>query len=141
MHIYEHDARMTVDRSPKAIHYFEWYGDLIVAYRGVQIKLDRLASVFAADQPFASGRTSYRNALTGQVHHWSRGERIGVHVKTFAALPPRDRYAEAHGYRSACRLVAIVLVQTGGNSSATPQVALWESSQCCMIMPYLGSTN
>jgi UDP-2,3-diacylglucosamine pyrophosphatase LpxH len=107
--IYEDESRLTINRSPKSVHYLEWHRNLIAVHHGDTIKPERLPGVIAADQPEAWGRTTNRLAVTGHVHHHSRREYPGVHIESFGVLAPRDQYAESHGYRSDRSITAIVL--------------------------------
>lgn len=107
--LYEAEPRITVDRSPKSVAYYEYGRNLLGVHHGDLIKPERLPAVMAADQAQAWGRTSFRLWMTGHIHHASRREFPGVHVESFGVLPPRDQYAESHGYRSDRSLTAIVL--------------------------------
>lgn len=107
--VYELEPRLSIDRSPKAVHVYEWGQNLLAIHHGDTIKTDRLPLVIAADHAEMWGRTSHRLVLTGHVHHRSSKEHPGCHVETLGVLAPRDHYAESHGYRSDRSLIAIVL--------------------------------
>lgn len=107
--VYELEPRLSIDRSPKSVHVYEWGQNLLAVHHGDTIKTDRLPLVIAADHAQMWGRTNHRLVLTGHVHHASKKEHPGCSVETLGVLAPRDHYAESHGYRSDRILVAIVL--------------------------------
>lgn len=94
------EPRVIVDESPSAFHWFEFGKNLLGITHGHTVKAEKLATVMAADQPEAWGRTRYRAWLTGHVHHSSVKEYAGVTVETFRTLAAKDAWAHTSGYRA-----------------------------------------
>jgi len=108
-HMYERNARVTIDTRPTACHYFEFGQVLVGLHHGHSIKMEALPAVMAADQPAAWGRCSHRYWWTGHIHHQQVKEFPGCIVESFNTLAAKDAYAALHGYRAQRNMKCIVL--------------------------------
>jgi len=106
--LYENEPRVTVDKTPTGVHYFEWNRVLIGTHHGDKIKGEKLPSIMAHDRPEAWGRTAHRVWFTGHVHHESLKSFPGCKVETMEVLAPLDAYAAGAGYRGHRSMKAIV---------------------------------
>lgn len=110
--VYENEPRVTVDTSPKNVHYFQFGRNLIGTHHGDKIKMENLPLIMARDVPKAWGETQYRYWWTGHVHHGRRSsyaEVNGVPVESFRTVAPTDAWAHQHGYRPGREIQSIIL--------------------------------
>ena len=98
VHIVENDAD---------IHVEEYGRNLIVLHHGDRVKPDRLGHFIPAQFPEAWGRTKYRIALSGHLHHMKSQEVGGLMCESVGTMVPRDAYAVANGYWSQRALTSI----------------------------------
>ena len=98
--LYEREPRVTVLDTRAKINYLEHGKCLIALSHGDTIKMKDVPEITAADVPEIWGRTIYRHAYLGHVHHDSSKEGRGMSTESIRTLSPKDRYASHHGYRS-----------------------------------------
>jgi hypothetical protein len=113
-HIYDREARVTVDTSPAVFNYFRWGKVLIGCHHGHTCKADTLPGVMAADRAKDWGETLHRYWWCGHIHHASMREYAGVTVESFGTLAAKDAYAAAGGWRARESMTAIVLHREHG---------------------------
>jgi len=97
---FENNPRVVVDISP-AKHFMMTFGRvMIAATHGDELKPEQMAGFMAAHWPEDWGKTEFRYAYFGHVHHRSRGggENFGMIWETFQVLAARDAWHAAQGY-------------------------------------------
>ena len=104
---FEDEPRVTVDRSPRNTHVYQFGKNLIGTHHGDKIKMDRLAGVIADDYYEMWGQTNYRVIHTGHVHHDHIKEYPGMKAESHGILAPKDAYAANGGWRSKQSMKAI----------------------------------
>lgn len=97
---YENHKRVVVMPTGPTIHSFEFGANLIAWTHGDTIKMPAVPSVMACDFAQAWGRTKFRRAYTGHVHHDWVKEYPGCIVESTRVLPPGDYWHNSQGYRS-----------------------------------------
>ena len=108
--IYEHEPRVTVDRSPSPFHYYKHGLCLFGVCHGHEArKLEKLPLLMARDRPEDWGATKHRYWYTGHVHSDRVIDVEGTRVESFRVLPPSDAWAHGKGYRSEREMKALVL--------------------------------
>lgn len=97
--VYENEPRVIVFGNDSKFNFLEFGKNLIMVNHGDNINDNRLAGVMTRIAAEAWGRTKYRRAWTGHIHHKTRREHdSGVLIETFPILPPIDDYHSSHGY-------------------------------------------
>ncbi len=99
-HHYRDNPRVHIDTSPAHFWYHEWGKCLIMSTHGNNAKMKDLAAIMSVDMPEAWGRTLYRHAYTGHIHHDSRIELMGLTAESFRTMAPKDAWHAKQGYRS-----------------------------------------
>lgn len=114
--IYEDEERLTVDTSPRHVHYFSFGKCLIGTHHGNDIKMEKLPLVMANDRPEEWGDSLYRYWWTGHIHHRKElaKDYTGVSVESFRVLCPNDAWGDKKGYRPISDMKAIILHQDYG---------------------------
>ena len=88
-----HNAReITIDNSPDRRKYFEWQKNMFCHVHGDKINVDKLPLVMATEQPEMWGRTIYREAQTGDKHHFTAKDVMGTQVLKLPSLAGVDAY-------------------------------------------------
>ena len=105
---FENEPRVTVDRSPRNCHVYEFGKNLIATHHSDKIKPDKLPLVIATDWPQIWGRTTHRVVHTGHVHHDHKKEHPGMFTESHGILAPKDAYAASNGYRAMQSMKMIV---------------------------------
>jgi UDP-2,3-diacylglucosamine pyrophosphatase LpxH len=113
-HLYENEPRVSIDKSPRFFHYYEFGAVLLGTHHGDKVKKDKLLAVMATDMAEAWGRTTYRFVMVGHGHHEDRTEYPGGFVEMFGVLAASDAYAANHGYRSRRQMQALVFHREHG---------------------------
>lgn len=112
--LYESEPRVTVNRSPRHFHYFDFGKCLVGVHHGHGVKMEALPLLMATDMPELWGKTEHRYWWTGHIHH-DKGRRFdtqdfaGCRVESFRVLAPTDAWAENKGYRPARDMKAVIL--------------------------------
>lgn len=105
---YKDDPRVEIDMDPSPFWKFEWGTTLLAAAHGDRVRPDDFAGMVAAKWPEEWGRTRYRYALFGHVHHRSLGgEKYGMSWESFRTLAAKDDFHSAHGYVSIRSMVSV----------------------------------
>ncbi len=109
--IYEDEDRLTVDTSPRHVHYFSFGKCLIGTHHGHDIKMEKLPLVMANDRPEEWGDSLYRYWWTGHIHHQKimAKDYTGVSVESFRVLAPNDAWGDNKGYRPISDMKALIL--------------------------------
>lgn len=112
------EPRVEVDMSPAHFKFHEFGANMICMTHGDTVKLPDVPSRMAALAPEMWGRTKYRVAWTGHVHHgqtvWGKKEDSGAIAHSFGVLPPTDDYAASLGLTAHRELHAITFHRAGG---------------------------
>jgi hypothetical protein len=95
----------------------EFGRNMIVLHHGDRAKPERLAHFAAAQWPEIWGRTKYRLALSGHVHHDSAKDIGGMRFESVGTIIPRDAYSYSHAYSARRSLVSITLDKDQGEIS------------------------
>lgn len=103
------DDRVTVDVDPSRFWWWRFGANLLGATHGDAAKMKDLPMIMASSCPEDWGRTKYRYALTGHIHHQSAIEVGGVVVESFQSTAARDAWHAGMGFRSGRSMQAIVL--------------------------------
>jgi hypothetical protein len=114
---YRHEPRAHIPPTLSHRAYHEHGACLIGTTHGDRAHGEDLASIMAAEQPEAWGRTRHRYWLCGHVHHTRRQEYRGVIVESFRTLAARDSWHAAQGYVSGRDMHRIVYHRAHGESS------------------------
>lgn len=109
--IYEDEDRLTVDTSPRHVHYFSFGKCLVGTHHGHDIKMEKLPLVMANDRPEEWGNSLYRYWWTGHIHHQKvmAKDHTGVSVESFRVLCPNDAWGDGRGYRPISDMKSIIL--------------------------------
>lgn len=106
--LYEKNPRVQIDRNPGKFAYYGHGKTMLCVTHGDSIKIEKLPSVMAADQPSLWGSTEHRYGLTGHVHQDRVVELPGCKVESFRTLAARDAWASGQAYRSGRDMKAII---------------------------------
>ena len=114
---YEKDKRVKVfDNFNKFIH-FEWGNNFVVTHHGDKIRTRQLYEAITRDYAEQWGRTKYRFAWTGHIHHKQSEELGGLTWESWSVLPPPDAWHSASGYGSQRSISCVVLDKEHGEFS------------------------
>lgn len=96
------DVNVICDYAP---HQAELYGNsAILATHGDGLKKSRsLSSILSTQWPEMWGRSRFRYALVGHLHHLKEIDQDGIHVLQLSSLANLDRYHHQHAYSLAQR--------------------------------------
>jgi len=100
VHIVQNDADLHVE---------EYGRNMLVLHHGDRVKPQSLGHFVPAQYPEIWGRTKYRMALSGHIHHMRSQEVGGLLCESVGTFIPRDAYAVSHGYWAQRALVSITL--------------------------------
>lgn len=128
-------ADVTIDNGPQARKYYQYGKVMLMFTHGHKGKLSDYPLVMAAEQPKMFGRTQFREAHTGDKHHFRVEEYHGVKVRISPALCPpdawhadnhfvgADRAAEAFVWNESEGLICNAIYTVSGQKSPlTPSV-------------------
>jgi hypothetical protein len=114
---YRDVAGVTIIQDAGEFYVHEFGRNMLVLHHGDRAKPDRLVHFAAAEWPEIWGRTKYRLALSGHVHHEAVKEVGGMRFESVGTIIPRDAYAYSHAYSARRGLVSIVLHHDQGEIS------------------------
>lgn len=114
---YRSEPRVTVPPTTTHRAYYEHGAVLLGTTHGDTARGEQLASIMAAEQPEAWGRTRHRYWLCGHVHHLRRQEYRGVIVESFRTMAGRDSWHASQGYVSGRDMHRIVYHRDHGEAS------------------------
>lgn len=100
------DVTIIQDASDFYVH--EFGANMILLHHGDRAKPERLIHFAAAEFPEIWGRTKYRLALSGHVHHESAKEVGGMRFESVGTIIPRDAFAYTSAYSASRALISIV---------------------------------
>ena len=106
---FRNDERVDVDNDPSRFWWWRFGSNLLGATHGDMAKMKNLPMIMAATRPEDWGRTKFRYAMTGHVHHQSAIEVGGVVVESFQSTASRDAWHSAMGYRAGRSMQALVI--------------------------------
>jgi len=90
---------------------------MTLLHHGDRAKPERLVHFAAAEWPEIWGRTKFRIAISGHVHHETRKEIGGMVFESIGTIIPRDVHAFSHAYSARRGLVSITLDRDQGEIS------------------------
>jgi len=96
---------------------YEFGKNMVLLHHGDKAHPARLVQFAAAQWPEIWGRTKYRLALSGHVHHDTRKELGGMCFESVGTIIPRDAHAYQNAYSAHRCLVSIALDKTDGEIS------------------------
>jgi hypothetical protein len=99
------------------LHVEEYGRNMLILHHGDRVRAEQVAVFVPAQWPDIWGRTKYRLALSGHLHHQRSREIGGLICETVGTMIPRDAYAVSHGYWSQRALVSITLDKDRGEIS------------------------
>lgn len=109
--LYLHNKRCNVFKGDNPFQYFH-KGEVLLGFaHGHTCKLSSLPGKMADDQYKLWGKSTYRQWITGHVHHnsWQQfKEHPGCAVETVGIIPPKDAYAHGGGYGAGRGIQGIV---------------------------------
>ena len=111
---YRNEPRVTIEDSANEFYVYEFGKNMVLLCHGDKVNGDKLALFAASTYAEIWGRTTYRRALTGHVHHRRAIQAGGMLIESIETIIPKDAYAAAHGYSSMRALVSIVLDRNEG---------------------------
>lgn len=115
--LFENEPRAVFDVSRPLFRHYE-YGNVMLSYHhGDKVKKDNMPLLMATDEPEMWGRTKYREAVTGHIHHETVKEVMGVRVVSLSTLGAQDAYHYSKGYRSLSATTASVFHRVYGQLS------------------------
>ncbi len=124
---FERDERVEVDLDPSYFFVYEFGKTMIAAAHGDTMPPAKFISLMAAKWPEIWGRTRYRYAMLGHVHHKSKSsdEEGGAVWETFQCLAPKDSFHSTHGYISHRNMTAITHHRDSGERFRTVRNIDW----------------
>lgn len=114
---YRDVAGVAIIQDAGEFYVHEFGRNMLVLHHGDRAKPDRLVHFAAAEWPEIWGRTKYRLALSGHVHHEAAKEIGGMRFESVGTIIPRDAYAYSNAYSARRALVSIVLHHDQGEIS------------------------
>lgn len=109
--LYLHNKRVTVLKGDDPFQYIHRGKVLLGFAHGHTCRMPSLPGKMADDQAVLWGQTTYRQWITGHVHHnqWLQyKEHPGCKVESVGIIPPKDAYAHGGGYGADRTLQALV---------------------------------
>jgi len=92
--VYEDEPRVTIDTSPRNIHYFHFGRCMIATTHGDKLKKPAdIPLIMATDRQDMWAASDHRYIWTGHVHHDQAKDFHGCKWESFRILPPVDAYA------------------------------------------------
>ena len=114
---YDKDKRVKVfDNFSKFIS-FEWGKNFVVTHHGDKIRTRQLYEAITRDYAEQWGRTKYRFAWTGHIHHKQSEELGGLTWESWSVLPPPDSWHAGSGFGSQRSISCVVLDKEHGEFS------------------------
>jgi len=106
---FHNNDRVEVDTSASPFWVYEWGTTMLAATHGDKAKIQDMPMIMAATEPAMWGRTRYRYAAGGHIHHKERFAKTvgGMMCETFEVLPPPDAWHAGMGYGSGRSMTAI----------------------------------
>jgi len=114
---YRNDPRVTIEDSANEFYIYEFGANMVLLCHGDKVNGDKLSMFAASNYPETWGRTKYRRALTGHIHHRRAVQAGGMLIESIETIIPKDAYAHSHGYTNMRALVSIVLDKDQGEIS------------------------
>lgn len=99
--VYRNNSRLTIQKGDNPFQYVHRNKVLLGFAHGHTCKLSSLPGKMADDMAVLWGQTTFREWITGHVHHnsWQQfKEHPGASVRTVGIIPPKDVWAHGSGY-------------------------------------------
>jgi hypothetical protein len=103
---FENNPRVTVDDDPSDFWFYEHGLVMLAANHGHKTKPEKLPGIMASYRPKMWGRTKFRRAFSGHIHHTKSGEHDGARWETLRTVAPKDSFAHQHGYSAGRELIS-----------------------------------
>ena len=97
---YENEPRVYIETSPNKFYYHQHGAVMLAATHGDTVKPQMMQGIMASDKAEMWGRTQFRYAHMGHIHHKTLRDEAGVAVETHRVLQPNDLHSHVSGYRS-----------------------------------------
>lgn len=114
---YARDKRVKVFDNFNKIITFEWGKNFVVTHHGDKIRTRQLYEAITRDYAEQWGRTKYRFAWTGHIHHKQSEELGGLTWEAWSVLPPCDSWHSANLYGAQRSISCVVLDKEHGEFS------------------------
>lgn len=113
---FHNNERVDIDLSPSRFFFYEWGLTMIAGTHGDCAKIQEMPGVMAARQPDMWGRTRFRYAYGGHLHHKQGFNKFnhGAYCETFEILAPGDAYHASYAFGAGRSMQAITYSKTGG---------------------------
>ncbi len=108
---------VTIVEDASEFYVHEFGVNMLLLHHGDRAKPDRLVHFAAAQWPEIWGRTRFRLALSGHVHHDSARDIGGMRFESVGTIIPRDAYSFSNAYTGRRSLVSITLDRAQGGIS------------------------
>lgn len=116
---YAKASDVSVETSAEEFWIHEYGNNMILLHHGDMAKPERLVTFAAAEWPDVWGRTKYRVAFSGHIHHESVKEVAGMKFESVGTIIPRDAWHKASGYWASRYLTAVLFHRTLGEIART----------------------
>lgn len=114
---YRLSSTIHVDDAPGEFFIHQFGKVMLAAHHGDKAKADRLAHFIADEFAPIWGKTRYRYAFTGHLHHHKAQDIGGIAWEQLQAVTARDAYAYSHAYSARASLSAITYHRDKGEVS------------------------
>jgi hypothetical protein len=106
---FHNNPRVEVDTTASRFFHYEFGLNMISGTHGDMAKIFEMPGIMAANCPDMWGRTRFRYAYAGHIHHKEKFCRHvnGALCETFEVLPPTDAWHSAMGFGSGRSMTAI----------------------------------
>lgn len=101
------EKRLDIDTDPGRFWFHQFGKVLLAATHGDKTKLADMPGIMAATRHEDWGRSQYRYAFSGHIHHQTRVEKHGAICETMPTLAAKDAYSAGHGYTSNRAMISI----------------------------------
>lgn len=113
---FHNNPRVEIDCDASRYFFYEFGRTMIAGTHGDMCKIQDMPGVMAALKPDMWGRTRFRYAVSGHIHHKSMfcKEILGAICETFQVLPPPDSWHAGMGFGAGRSMTAVTYSKTGG---------------------------
>lgn len=101
---YRNCKQVNIDNRPLFRKYYEYGVNMLMFTHGHKGKLEKYSHTMSAEQPEMWGRTKWREAHTGHVHHRRAIELPGVTIRSLPSLRPPDAWSSENHYVGSLRV-------------------------------------
>lgn len=106
---FHNNPRVSVDINPSRFFFYEFGSTMIAGTHGDMAKIQDMPTIMAMREPAMWGRTRFRYAVAGHVHHKEKicKEIGGVICETFQVLAPDDAWHAGMGFMPGRSMTAV----------------------------------